>query len=71
MLGSLFLNNRKRLFTMINDLPTVFEVVTDRKQAKERFSADNSGSKPKLSMKVRTPSHYQKWESKNMLHITR
>ncbi|CAA6661824.1 unnamed protein product [Spirodela intermedia] len=44
-------NERKRLFTMINDLPTVFEVVTDRKQAKERFSADNSGTKSKLTMK--------------------
>ncbi|MQL97033.1 hypothetical protein Taro_029716 [Colocasia esculenta] len=43
-------NNRKRLFSLINDLPTVFEVVTDRKQAKERSGVD-SGSKSKLSIK--------------------
>ncbi|MQL97277.1 hypothetical protein Taro_029969 [Colocasia esculenta] len=40
----------KRLFSMINDLPTVFEVVTDRKQAKEKSGID-SGSKSKLSTK--------------------
>ncbi|GMP51229.1 hypothetical protein CsSME_00017543 [Camellia sinensis var. sinensis] len=37
-------NERKRLFSMINDLPTVFEVVTERKPVKEKPSAD-SGSK--------------------------
>ncbi|CAL5335153.1 unnamed protein product [Camellia sinensis] len=34
----------KRLFSMINDLPTVFEVVTERKPVKDKPSAD-SGSK--------------------------
>ncbi|KAF5953614.1 hypothetical protein HYC85_006470 [Camellia sinensis] len=37
-------NERKRLFSMINDLPTVFEVVTERKPVKDKPSAD-SGSK--------------------------
>ncbi|MQM03732.1 hypothetical protein Taro_036518, partial [Colocasia esculenta] len=50
--GAIFcsLGDRTRLFSMINDLPTVFEVVTDRKQAKEK-SGIESGSKSKLSTK--------------------
>lgn len=36
---------------MINDLPTVYEVVSDRKQAKEKSGVD-SGSKSKPSTKV-------------------
>ncbi|XP_031485529.1 PHD finger protein ALFIN-LIKE 1-like [Nymphaea colorata] len=43
-------NERKRLFSMINDLPTVFEVVSERKPAKEKLAAD-SGSKPRPSTK--------------------
>ncbi|CAA7392845.1 unnamed protein product [Spirodela intermedia] len=43
-------NERKRLFSMINDLPTVFEVVTDRKQAKEKSGVDG-GSRSKHSTK--------------------
>jgi len=39
---------------MINDLPTVFEVVADRKQTKEKTNSDNSGSKSKPSGKVRS-----------------
>ncbi|KAF4358746.1 hypothetical protein F8388_022513 [Cannabis sativa] len=42
--------NRKRLFSMINDLPTVFEVVTERKPIKEKPSID-SGSKSRGSTK--------------------
>ncbi|ERN05231.1 hypothetical protein AMTR_s00007p00077270 [Amborella trichopoda] len=43
-------NERKRLFTMINDLPTVFEVVTERKHLKDKVITD-SGSKSRLSTK--------------------
>ena len=43
---------RKRLFSMINDLPTVFEVVTERKPVKDKPSVD-SGSKSRVSTKVR------------------
>ncbi|KAL5710221.1 phytoene dehydrogenase AL-1 [Ranunculus cassubicifolius] len=43
-------NERKRLFSLINDLPTVFEVVTERKPLKEKPSVD-SGSKSRLSTK--------------------
>ncbi|MED6183788.1 PHD finger protein ALFIN-LIKE 4 [Stylosanthes scabra] len=46
--------DRKRLFTMINDLPTIFEVVTGtaKKQAKEKSSVSNhSNSKSKSSSK--------------------
>ncbi|XP_058074992.1 PHD finger protein ALFIN-LIKE 2-like [Magnolia sinica] len=43
-------NERKRLFSMINDLPTVYEVVTQRKQVKNKSSAD-SGSKSRLTTK--------------------
>ena len=43
--------NRKRLFSMINDLPTVFEAVTQGKLVKDKPTMD-SGSKSKSSTKV-------------------
>ncbi|KAK2656685.1 hypothetical protein Ddye_009737 [Dipteronia dyeriana] len=43
-------NERKRLFSLINDLPTVFEVVTERKPIKDKPSVD-SGSKSRGSAK--------------------
>ncbi|KAJ8448329.1 hypothetical protein Cgig2_021957 [Carnegiea gigantea] len=43
-------NERKRIFSMMNELPTVFEVVTDKKPAKEKPSVD-SGSKSRGSTK--------------------
>jgi hypothetical protein len=55
--GSLFLlmipliYGRKRLFSLINDLPTVFEVVTERKPIKDKPTVD-SGSKSRGSTKV-------------------
>ncbi|KAK6153575.1 hypothetical protein DH2020_013214 [Rehmannia glutinosa] len=51
-------SDRKRLFNMINDLPTVFEVVTGaaKKQQKEKSSVSNhSSSKSKSNSKSRTP----------------
>ncbi|KAL1298342.1 hypothetical protein HN51_042717 [Arachis hypogaea] len=48
--------DRKRLFNLINELPTIFEVVTGsaKKQAKEKSSvSNNSGSKSKSSSKAR------------------
>ncbi|OAY27081.1 PHD finger protein ALFIN-LIKE 4 isoform X1 [Manihot esculenta] len=48
--------DRKRLFTMINDLPTIFEVVTGtaKKQVKEKSSVSNhSSNKSKSSSKGR------------------
>ncbi|KAJ1424503.1 Zinc finger, PHD-type [Sesbania bispinosa] len=50
--------DRKRLFNMINELPTIFEVVTGtaKKQVKEKSSvSNNSGSKSKSSSKARAP----------------
>ncbi|XP_073132586.1 PHD finger protein ALFIN-LIKE 5-like [Henckelia pumila] len=47
--------DRKRLFYMINDLPSIFEDVTGaaKKQAKDKSSMSNlSGSKSKLNSKV-------------------
>ncbi|KAK4483679.1 hypothetical protein RD792_010880 [Penstemon davidsonii] len=47
--------DRKRLFNMINDLPTVFEVVTgaSKKQVKDKSSVTNhSGSKSKSNSKA-------------------
>jgi len=45
-------NERKRLFQMINDLPTIFEVVTGNvKQSKDQTATHNS-SKSKLSGKT-------------------
>ncbi|WCJ19888.1 PHD finger protein ALFIN-LIKE 2 [Euphorbia peplus] len=43
-------NERKRMFSMINDLPTLFEVVTGRKPVKDKPSMD-SGSKSRNSTK--------------------
>ncbi|KAE8007858.1 hypothetical protein FH972_004420 [Carpinus fangiana] len=47
-------NERKRLFQMINDLPTIFEVVTGNvKQSKDQSATHNS-SKSKLSGKTQS-----------------
>lgn len=43
---------RKRLFSLINDLPTLFEVITGRKPSKDKPSMD-SGSKSRNSTKVK------------------
>ncbi|KDP24443.1 hypothetical protein JCGZ_25007 [Jatropha curcas] len=43
-------HDRKRLFSLINELPTVYEVVTERKPIKEKPSSD-SGSKSRGSIK--------------------
>ncbi|KAM7526486.1 hypothetical protein LguiA_016388 [Lonicera macranthoides] len=43
-------SERKRLFSLMNDPPTVFEVVTEKKPVKEKPSAD-SGSKSRGSTK--------------------
>ena len=50
---SLLVFNRKRLFNMINEMPTVFEVVSEKKPIKDKSSAAESGSKAKGSTKVR------------------
>ncbi|MBA0813937.1 hypothetical protein Gohar_027752, partial [Gossypium harknessii] len=44
-------NERKRLFSMMNDLPTVFEVVTGQKPVKDKPTVE-SGSKSRNSTKV-------------------
>ncbi|GMH03787.1 hypothetical protein Nepgr_005626 [Nepenthes gracilis] len=51
--------DRRRLFTMINELPTIFEVVTGtaKKQVKEKSSVSNLGSnKSKSNSKGRSES---------------
>ncbi|KAL5166616.1 PHD finger protein ALFIN-LIKE 1 [Glycine soja] len=45
-----YFDSMKRLFSLINDLPSVFEVVTDRKPVKDKPTAD-SGSKSRGSAK--------------------
>lgn len=48
--------DRKRLFGMVNELPTIFEVVTgaSKKQGKEKSSvSNNSSNKPKSNSKGR------------------
>ncbi|XP_015089207.1 PHD finger protein ALFIN-LIKE 2-like isoform X2 [Solanum pennellii] len=42
-------NERKRLHSLINDLPTVFEVIAERRPIKDKPSADN-GSKSRGSI---------------------
>lgn len=57
--------DRKRLFGMINDLPTIFEVVTGaaKKELQEKSSASNhSSSKSKSNSK---PSKYSKVQEKD------
>ncbi|KAK9102498.1 hypothetical protein Sjap_019752 [Stephania japonica] len=49
-------SDRKRLFTMINDLPSIYEVVSGsaKKQVKEKSSvSNNSSNKSKSNSKVR------------------
>lgn len=55
-------NERKRLFNLINELPTIFEVVsgTSKKQAKEKSSITNNSStksKPNAKMQHVSESH--------------
>eukprot|EP00246_Nothoceros_aenigmaticus_P004832 TRINITY_DN16548_c0_g1_i1.p1 TRINITY_DN16548_c0_g1~~TRINITY_DN16548_c0_g1_i1.p1 ORF type:complete len:247 (-),score=35.49 TRINITY_DN16548_c0_g1_i1:448-1188(-) len=51
-------NERKRLFNMVNELPTVFDIVTGRKPLKDnKPSTNNSGTKNKHQTKMpRAPS---------------
>ncbi|KAG6758218.1 hypothetical protein NC652_026322 [Populus alba x Populus x berolinensis] len=46
-------NERKRLFSMVNDLPTLFEIVTGRKPVEDKPSADG-GSKSRNNTKRST-----------------
>ncbi|RZC84446.1 hypothetical protein C5167_047234 [Papaver somniferum] len=57
-------NERKRLFSLINDMPTVYEVVAERKPAKEKPSVD-SGSKSRLSTKRSNDGQVVKHNSKH------
>ncbi|PSS19000.1 PHD finger protein like [Actinidia chinensis var. chinensis] len=54
-------SERRRLFQMINDLPTVFELLTGNvKQPKDHSSVHNNGSKSKSSGKAQSrPSESQ------------
>ncbi|KAK4754046.1 hypothetical protein SAY87_002150 [Trapa incisa] len=55
--------DRKRLFNMINELPTVFEVVTGtaKKQTKEK-SSNHSSSKSKSDSKARASESQAKYQ---------
>jgi hypothetical protein len=56
--------DRKRLFNMINDLPTIFEIVTGsaKKQQKEKPPAtENSNGKSKSNSKVRAAETQAKY----------
>lgn len=56
--------DRKRLFNMINDLPTIFEVVsgTAKKAQKEKTAVSNhSSTKSKSNSKVREPDSQGKY----------
>ncbi|CAN6701218.1 unnamed protein product [Malus baccata var. baccata] len=50
--------DRKRLFNMINELPTIFEVVTGtaKKQVKEKSSSNHGSNKSKSSSKAQRGS---------------
>ncbi|XP_031262457.1 PHD finger protein ALFIN-LIKE 7-like [Pistacia vera] len=53
-------NERKKLFQMINELPTIFEVVTGNvKQPKDRSAATHNSGKSKSSGKVSRQSEHQ------------
>ncbi|GLJ56076.1 hypothetical protein SUGI_1203890 [Cryptomeria japonica] len=49
-------NDRRRLFSMINELPTIFEVVTGmaKRPVKEKSTGTNSSSKSKAGGKMRS-----------------
>ncbi|KAI5061084.1 hypothetical protein GOP47_0023589 [Adiantum capillus-veneris] len=47
--------DRKRLFGMINELPTVYEVVSGGKPVKEKASTNNGNSKLKVTAKKEKP----------------
>lgn len=54
-------SERKKLFQMINDLPTVFEVLTGNvKQPKDHSGTHNSSSKIKSAGKARQPENHSK-----------
>ncbi|KAM0039224.1 putative chromatin regulator PHD family [Helianthus debilis subsp. tardiflorus] len=56
--------DRKRLFNMINDLPTIFEVVSGaaKKNQKEKIAVSNhSSTKSKSNSKVRDPDSQGKY----------
>ncbi|CAL9131209.1 unnamed protein product [Musa textilis] len=57
--------SRRRLFNMINNLPTIFEVVTgtSKKQSKEKTSNSSSKNKPNSKMQTR-PAESQTRASK-------
>ncbi|XP_050219978.1 PHD finger protein ALFIN-LIKE 4-like [Mercurialis annua] len=62
--------DRKRLFIMINDLPTIFEVVTGtvKKQPKEKSSVSNHSSnksKPGSKVRVSEPGKFPKAQPKD------
>jgi hypothetical protein len=52
---TLLLLCRKRLFGMINDLPTIFEVVSGKSKAKPPSANNHSNSKSKSSNKTVRP----------------
>ncbi|KAI3727343.1 hypothetical protein L1987_67156 [Smallanthus sonchifolius] len=57
--------DRKRLFNMINDLPTIFEVVSGsaKKNQKEKTAVSNhSSTKSKSNSKVRDPESLGKYQ---------
>ncbi|XP_045810294.1 PHD finger protein ALFIN-LIKE 2-like, partial [Trifolium pratense] len=60
-------NERKRLFSLINDLPTVFEVVTERKPIKDKPTVD-SGSKSRGSTKVNKAMRKRRTEELKKLY---
>ncbi|KAJ3682830.1 hypothetical protein LUZ60_013057 [Juncus effusus] len=49
-------NDRKRLFSMINELPTVFEVVSGKVQTKDRSVADSSNKSRSSSKRSEKPN---------------
>ncbi|CAL0327909.1 unnamed protein product [Lupinus luteus] len=44
-------NERKRLFSLMNELPTIFEIVSGRKPLKDKTTTTDSGSKSRGSLK--------------------
>ncbi|XP_068661753.1 PHD finger protein ALFIN-LIKE 4-like [Aristolochia californica] len=56
-------NDRRRLFNMINELPSIFEVVTGtaKKQVKEKTGTNHSSNKSKPNSKVRVSDSQSKF----------
>ncbi|KAL5199154.1 hypothetical protein ABZP36_002666 [Zizania latifolia] len=64
-------NDRKRLFSMINDLPTIFEVVSGKSKSKPPSANNHSNSKSKSNNKTKSSEPRAKQPKPQVKHEDR